>query len=170
MEKPEEIRESFEKAYEELLEPLFRYFSFRFDDRDRARELAQETFMKTWTYLQQGREIKALKPFLYATAGNLFKNELRAKRSSVSLETLMESHGFDAHDEKALPEEAAEARLLMGKLDGLAERHREILMLRYVDGLTNPEIAKTLGIGESAAGVRIHRALAKLRVLHEGTP
>lgn len=168
---PAETRKAFEDAYEELLEPIFRYFAYRLDDRDRARELAQETFMRTWSYLADGKEVTAFKPFLYATAGNLFKNELRARRPSSSLETLMEQKGFDAADERETgPEDAAEARLLFGRLDELPERDREVLTLRYADGLDNREIAHMLAISESATAVRIHRALARLRTIYHGTP
>lgn len=166
MAKPEETRASFEAAYDELLEPLFRYFLYRLEDRDRARELAQETFMKAWAYLASGREVRAMRPFLYTTAGNLFKNELRAKRPAVSLERIMEK-GFDVGDDRQRPERLAEARLLAGRLDELNPRYREILLLRYADGLSNREIAAALGKSESAVAVTIHRALAKLRALHD---
>lgn len=170
MAKPAEVRESFEEAYEQFLEPMFRYFSYRLDDRDRARELAQETFMRAWKHLAGGKEIESFKPFLYTTAGNLFKNELRDRRPASSLETLMETRGFDAEDERVTgADEAADARLLFGKLDELPERDREVLVLRYADGLDNREIAHMLGISESATGVRIHRAIARLRAVYHGT-
>lgn len=166
MEKPEDVRKAFEEAYDELLEPLFRYFLYRLEDRDRSRDLAQETFMKTWTYLASGKEVRALKPFLYTTAGNLFKNELRGRRPTVSLEKIMDT-GFDVRDERQAPETQAEARMLTARLDELRPAYKEILLLRYADGLTNTEIAASLGKSESAVGVTIHRALASLRKLND---
>ena len=45
----------------------------------------------------------------------------------------------------------------------LSERDRDILWLRYFDGLTFPEVAEVLGITENAAAVRHVRALNRLR-------
>jgi RNA polymerase sigma-70 factor (ECF subfamily) len=50
-------------------------------------------------------------------------------------------------------------------LDLLSETDREILWMRYFDGLTFPEVAEVLGIKESAATLRHLRALKRLRAL-----
>src|SRR5205823_607283 len=47
----------------------------------------------------------------------------------------------------------------------LEPRDREVLVLRYLEGLSNDEAAAVLGIGESAAGMRHLRALERLRAL-----
>jgi RNA polymerase sigma-70 factor (ECF subfamily) len=167
MQRHDDLVRAFEDAYEELLEPIFRYFFFRLNDRDRAKELAQETFMRAWTYAAGGKEIRAFKPFLYTTANNLFKNELRGKRPAVSLDALRDENDFDVPSGEASPEEAAEARLLMDKVEELPEGDREIVLLRYADGLSLREIAQALDKSEGAAGVQLHRALQKLKKLHE---
>jgi RNA polymerase sigma-70 factor (ECF subfamily) len=169
MQRHEILAKTFEEAYTELLEPIFRYFFFRLNDRDRAKELAQETFMRAWLYAKSGKEIKMMKPFLYTTANNLFKNELRGRHRTMSLNLLMEEGGFDRASDDVSPEDSAEARLLMDKVDALPASYREVLMLRYVDGLSLREIGSALGKSEGAAGVQVHRALQKLKVLHEKT-
>ena len=45
----------------------------------------------------------------------------------------------------------------------LAPRDREIVLLKFHGQLTNAELARTLGISESNAGTRLHRALERLR-------
>jgi RNA polymerase sigma-70 factor, ECF subfamily len=165
-----DLQKDFEKAYDEFLEPIFRYFYYRFNDRDRAKDLAQETFMRAWLYVRTGKKVEAMKPFLYTTAGNIFKNELRGKKPVTSLDTLTEGTGFEIESEETSAEEVTEARLLMKKLDDLRPSYREVLVLRYVDGLPPKEIAAILGETETNVSVRIHRALRKLRKLHEGIP
>lgn len=167
----ESTEASFIAAYDEHLEALYRYFFFRLNDRERAMDLAQETFMRAWQYVRRGGVIDAMRPFLYATAANLFKNELRGRKPVVSLDALYEEIGFDP--EGATEEEfndAAEARQLMRRVAELSERDQETLTLRYAEGLPVKEIAQLLGQKESAVSVRIHRALRKLKDLHEGTP
>lgn len=162
-----DLAKRFEEAHEELIEPLFRFFYFRLSDRERAKELAQETFLRAWDYARSGREIRALKPFLYTTAGNLYKNELRGRREVVSLELLTEAGVFELESEETSAEELAEAKLLMEKVPELPDSYKEVLLLRYADGLSNKEIAEALDKSEGAVAVQLHRALEKLRELHE---
>ncbi len=49
------------------------------------------------------------------------------------------------------------------RLRGLAPRERELIALKFFAGLANAEIAEVLGIGESNAGTKLHRAVIKLR-------
>lgn len=53
--------------------------------------------------------------------------------------------------------------LVRHALDGLADDHRDVLILRDVEGLTAPEAAQILGIGVDALKSRLHRARAALR-------
>jgi RNA polymerase sigma factor (sigma-70 family) len=107
-----------------------------------------------------------MRPFLYTTANNIFKNELRAKKAVVSYDLLTES-GFEITDETVSIEERTEARLLMQKLPLLPPHYHEVLVLRFVDGLSPQEIGEALGERSATVSVRIHRALHKLRELHE---
>lgn len=166
--KEDELQTRFTQAFDEFLDPIFSYFAYRLNDRDRAKELAQETFMKAWMYARSGKEIEAMRPFLYTIAANLFKNELRGRKFVASLEEKLEEYGFEPQADDLDPEAAAELSLLMRQVDNLPQRDQEILALRYIDGLSLREIAYALGYTETNAGVRVHRALKKLRELYEG--
>ncbi len=50
----------------------------------------------------------------------------------------------------------------------LEPRERELIALKFFAGLANAEIAQVLGIGESNAGTRLHRAMTKLREACDG--
>ena len=45
----------------------------------------------------------------------------------------------------------------------LSARERELIALKYFAGLANAEIAAVIGVSESNAGTKLHRAMAKLR-------
>ncbi|MEX0918132.1 MAG: sigma-70 family RNA polymerase sigma factor [Candidatus Paceibacterota bacterium] len=162
----ETIRTSFENAYDEFLEPIFLFLAARLNNRERAKELAQETFMRAWKYMVDGNTIDNMRPFLYTTAYNLFKNELRAKRESVSLEFLQESRGYDPGD-AALPlDHVLEQRMLIERITELPESYREVLTLRYIDGFAVKDIALMRGETQVAISVKIHRGIAKLRTAY----
>jgi RNA polymerase sigma-70 factor (ECF subfamily) len=123
--------------------------------------------MRAWDYARKGGQIQAMKPFLYTTASNLFKNELRGRKPVVSLDLLMEDGAFEFQSGGMSPEESAEAKLAMRRLENLPGDYREALMLRFVDGLSLREIGEAMGKSEGAAGVQVHRALEKLRKLYK---
>lgn len=154
----------FLKAYDELSDALFRHCFFRTYDRERAHDLVQETFTKTWEYLIEGRQVLNLRAFLYRVATNLIIDESR-KRATVSLDEL-QAVGFDPastdHTHMAMAAEAAEA---LRHLDKLSEEYRQVLIMRYVDGLKPKEIAEVTGETANVISVRLHRATQALKVL-----
>lgn len=162
-----ELKKRFEEAYTELADALFRYLFFRLGDRERAKELVQETFMKAWTYAAKGNHIKEMRPFLYTIAMNLFRNEIRGKRPVVSLDQLMEENSFEPSEEKPKQEDISDGNRLLAQLDELIPAYKEILTLRYVDGLPVKDIARILNENTITTSVRIHRALKRLRKIYE---
>jgi len=150
--------------YDQFADAIFRYCYFRVSSRELAEDLMQESFMKAWKYLCDGHEIDNPKAFLYKTAGNLVIDHYRRKKES-SLEALAEK-GFDPQGDTAstITNYAAGREALL-KLAELAPDHRDILILRYVDGLSIKEIAAAYGLSENAISVRVYRAIHKLKKL-----
>lgn len=164
----------FGEAYERYSDELFRHCAMRLSDRERALELTQEAFVRAWQYIQRGEEVRELRPFLYRTLRNLIIDEYR-KYKSVSLEAMAGEEDESAEyllppDETNTLETAIDrfdGKLALERLQELQENYRDVLLLRYVDGLSPKEIAKEIGESENAVSVRIHRGLKKLRELLE---
>lgn len=156
-------KEAFVAAYNENAEAIFRYCVFRIFDRERSRELMQETFTKTWEYLKEGNEIQNLRAFLYKVAHNLCVNEV-IRRKAYSLDSMKEDSGFDLKDAGSrTPEETAELALLLKCLGMLKPAERDILEMRYVDDLKVSEIAEILGALPNTISVRLKRAENSLK-------
>jgi RNA polymerase sigma-70 factor (ECF subfamily) len=167
----------FGEAYERYSDELFRHASLRLSDRDRALELTQETFLKTWDYIRQGGEVRDVRPFLYRTLHNLIIDEYR-RRKSVSLEAMVEKGGEDGGGVEALlpADDSNSLEAAIERFDGaraldalkqLPDSYREVVSMRYVDSLSPKEIAEAIGETENAVSVRIHRGLKKLKDLLE---
>jgi RNA polymerase sigma-70 factor (ECF subfamily) len=161
--------QDFLRLYDELSEPLFRHCYFRVSSRELAEDLTQESFMRVWDYFSAGKAIDNPKAFLYRIAGNLIIDHYRRKKEA-SLEVLAED-GYDpAGDDATTILAQAEGGRALRLLEQLEPQHREVLTLRYVDGLDLGEIAKVIGQSENAVSVRIHRATDKLKTLfHHGS-
>ena len=157
----------FEELFKRQNNAIFRHLFYRLGDRERAKELTQEVFMKTWQHLSKGNTIEFEKAFLYQVANNLFINEIRTKKQSVSLDDLHEKGGFEIEDTAESPEQRSEQRELLDQLDKLPENYREVLILRYIDGMAVQDIATLLNEKETNISMRIARALSKLKEHYE---
>lgn len=155
--------EEFLKAYDELSDALFRHCYYRCYDRERAKELMQECFVRAWEYVVEGKDIKNLKAFLYRVANNLVIDESRKKKES-SLDVLMEA-GFEPADGKDQTVINAEAGQMMRLLDRIDEKYRRVVAMRYLDDLSPKEIAIVMGESENVVSVRLHRGIRQLRDL-----
>jgi RNA polymerase sigma-70 factor (ECF subfamily) len=171
-----EQERQFGEAYERYSDELFRHCALRLSDRERALEITQEAFLRAWQYIERGETVRELRPFLYRTLHNLIIDEYR-KMKSLSLESLVRTDEGDGDIESLMPAdetntlEAAidrfEGARALKALKELPDSYREVLVMRYVDGLSPGEIAEAISESENAVSVRVHRGLKKLKVLLE---
>lgn len=152
----------FIKAYDDFADAIFRYCFLRVSGRELAQDITQETFLRVWNYLAEGKNVKNFRPFLYRVATNLIIDEFR-KKKPVSLDAMKED-GVDIRlsNEKDLNEliDANDAVRVTAKLE---DKYREIIILRYLDGFSVKEIAEIVQESENVVSVRLHRGLKKLK-------
>lgn len=158
------LNTNFSKSYEEYSDAIFRYCLYQTSDREKALDLTQDTFIKTWEYLSQGNKVDNLRAFLYKVAGNLII-DYRRKKKSDSLDQMTEG-GFDVKDttdEMERTENVFEKDLALKVIDQLEEKYKDVLILRFVEDMSIKEIAKVMHQNENNISVRIHRGLQKLK-------
>lgn len=157
-----EIEAEFLKAYDDLADTLFRHAYFKVGDREKAKDLIQETFMKIWTIFSSGEKIKNVKAYSFKILNNMIIDYYR-KKKETSLEVLSED-GFDVPDdshEVSIVE--AEINVLRKAVWQLESQFREVLTMRYITGLSPKEIAEAIGETENNVSVRINRGIKKLK-------
>lgn len=163
-----DIINKFEEIYAKESDAIFRFCFVRVSNREQALDITQETFLRLWQSLQDGKEISNNKAFLFTIARRLIIDWYR-KKKSLSLDGILlreDNEGFDFMDlgtDKEGLESVAEGRYLISKINELTEASREPVYLRFVEDLSPPEIGKILGISANAASVRINRGLEELR-------
>lgn len=145
-------------------QPLVRYLTRRLGDRDRAEEIAQETFVRA---LRQ-KELQNERAWLFAVATNLVRDEARRDtRHRRHLELLTAEARAESVEEPRDELERAEERALARKaIDALGERDREALLMKE-EGLNYPEIALALGLSEASVGTTLSRARRRLVEAYE---
>lgn len=158
----ERIEQEFLEAYDAYADAIFRHCYYRVFDREIGRDLMQETFVRAWEYLCKGEEVRNMRALLYRIANNLVIDHSRKKRES-SLEVLQEA-GFEpsVDDSEKMKSKVEHARVV-GTLKNLDDTYRDVLVMRYMNGLTPSEIAEVTGETPNTISVRIYRGLKQLR-------
>lgn len=144
-------------------------------DRDRAQEIAQETFLRVYIHRERYRPSGKFSTWLYTIAMNLGKNEIRRRvrsRGVVSLDKMVEaagdSGGFVA-DPGPGPERQYRRRDLERKVADavgrLPRKFREVIVLRDMQQLSYEEIGEILRIPGGTVRSRINRARLALKDL-----
>jgi RNA polymerase sigma-70 factor, ECF subfamily len=139
-----------------------------------AEEIAQDAFIRAYralsSFTAERVQKLALRAWLYQIALNVFRNRTRLKRLvTVSTDADL-GDGVTLEppdDEAARPEPSAERAEqlteLATKLAALPARHREALVLRYIEGFEYAEIAALLKQPLGTVKSNIHRGLEALR-------
>jgi RNA polymerase sigma-70 factor (ECF subfamily) len=146
------------------LEPMLtRFLQRNWRAEAEIADLRQEAYARVYEAAQRERPLQ-VKPFLFQVARNLMIDRLR-KQSVVSLETMADFDLLSVSDDKPSSEAYVaarqELRLLQTALDDLPPRCREVVLMRKIEGLSQKEVAKRMGItietveNQVAKGVRL---------------
>jgi len=156
------------EIYERYRASVFSYIFYRLSDQDDAEDLTAEVFMrmltKIHTYVHQARPILA---WLYTIARNLVIDHYRSGRkiNAMPLDEarLTSEYGLPGKEvQEHLDQEA-----LAQALDCLTEEQRQVILLKFIEGRENEEVAEILGKNERAVRSLQHRALVALQKVME---
>ncbi|MCY1396133.1 putative RNA polymerase sigma factor FecI [compost metagenome] len=156
------LLQSFQEHYDDLLQFLTR----RMNDRQRAADVAQETYLKLVKIDQQNVAVLNDRSFIFRVAGNLAIDTLRREQRLAA--NLSDPAAGDEVADPAPPPEAAllateRLAILDEALLQLSANARQALLLNRVEGLTQAQIAVRLGVSESMVAKYIGQALRHCR-------
>lgn len=144
-------------------------------NRAEAQDLAQEVFITVFKSIDSFRGDAKLGTWLYRVAVNHCKNRIKYldRRSTRAHDEIDDAHEGDVADGGAVggrparPDEATEGaemeRAVQGALAGLDPEHRELIVLRDLEGLAYEEIVQITGLPDGTVKSRLHRARAALK-------
>ena len=140
-------------------------------DPDEADDLTQEVFLQAHRKLASLRDPDAVVAWLYRIATHACYDRFRKWGRQPTLSPLDASGHADAGppagggNEPSLGrvmEQAEMSSCVRGYLDKLPADYRTVILLHDLEGLTNVEIAETLGVSLDTVKIRVHRARRKL--------
>ncbi len=158
--------EAFGMLYEQYAEVIFRYVYSHLEGRLDAEDLTEEIFLRAWRalpkYDERGLPFSA---FLFRIARNSLIDYYRQHKSVQSIEEME----LQAHE--AGPEEMVDHKLenhqLRDTIARLREDYRNVLIFRFLSGLSPEETAQVMQRSVGAVRVLQHRALSALKDLME---
>lgn len=159
---------AFGEIYERYYLGVYKYIYYRVGDQSLAEDLTMEVFVKAMEAID-GFSFRGV-PFsawLYRIASNLVIDHFRRQPDHAELSLEEKLVGSVEHPAQVLDEKFSH-QALQQALAELTDDQQQVIVLKFVDGLSNLEVAQILGKTEGAVKSLQHRALASLgRVLGE---
>jgi len=155
--------ERFELLYRSSRDDIFAYVATLLNDRAAAEDITALAFERAYrrrmTFDRRRGEERA---WLFGIARNAALDELRRRKRVASLVVDPEDVSETLEDDDGA-EVALRRTAVRSALAELPARDREIIALKFHAGLRNTELARVLGVSETAAGTLLYRAMEKLR-------
>lgn len=160
----EQKKQHFLAIYDEHHDAIFRFCALKVSSRELAQDLTQDALMRYWQSLRKGDAIQNDRAYLYTLARNLVIDWYRKKKDQ-SLDDMMEKGvdfagaGMDSVTELA---EFEEVLRIVAQLD---QDSQDVLLMRFMEGLSPKDIAVILNESSNVISVRLHRAIKKVQDL-----
>lgn len=156
---------AFGDLYERYLDDIYRYIFYRVGDEAEAEDLTENVFLKAWQALPKSRRrIDSFRAWIYRIAHNLVIDGYRTRKATHSLDEFV-SLRDEAPSPEALAQLSDESSRLVRKFAQLKPQLRQVLLCRFVSGLSHAETARVLDLKKGHVRVLQHRALKEIRRL-----
>ncbi|MDO8655007.1 MAG: sigma-70 family RNA polymerase sigma factor [bacterium] len=170
----EQIRAEFSKIYDTYNGKIYRFIYLKVESREVAEDLASEVFLSAWSAFakataDKGNLIKNIQAYLYQIARNTVSDHHGSKKvRTVSVEEYADIPDMgDPVEEQAMI--SLEIERIKGVLKELNNDYQDLIIWKYLDELSYPEIAQITGKTEDTVRVGVHRAIQALKGKLEAT-
>ena len=152
-------KDAFGRLFERYHGPVLYYVRRLLGDLDRAEDVLQDVWLTVYRQIGRLEEPLAFPVWLYRIARNKTIQRLRAKRIEIPLEEHSAAWAEVPADDFT-PEQAGQIHTCLEKL---SRRHREVLVLRFMQQMKYEQIASVVGCSVGTVKSRLHHAKHKLR-------
>lgn len=160
-----EDKAAFGELYERYLQKIYSYVYYRMGNVHDAEDLTAKVFFRALAhignYVEQGVPFQA---WLYRIAHNLVANWHRdqSRRKIIALDDYV-AHSLQTEAPDRLTEELEERNQLLEAVRRLPEDRQQLLLLKFVEQMSNADIGLVMGRTEGAVKSLYHRTLLALR-------
>ena len=155
--------EAFGRIYDGYVERIYRFVFFRVDDQQTAEDITSQVFLKAWSNLDRFEFTRT--PYiawLYTIAHNTVIDHYRTRKVTTALEDVQLSQPDDAEAVENQIDLTVEMKTIKTAMQSLTGDQHQVLHLRFIEGMSNTEIAQQLGKREGAIRALQMRGLQSL--------
>jgi RNA polymerase sigma-70 factor, ECF subfamily len=158
---------AFERLYSLYFDRVYRYVRLRVDNPSDAEDVTATVFYRAWSRINRfsPKHDASFAVWLYRLAHNLIVDTYRRARDAMPLDQAIEHEGAGGPTSDA--ETEVEWRLTLAELHmalgALTEEQREVVALRFVEGLSAREVGAIMGKQEGTVRGMQYRAIEALR-------
>ncbi len=160
-------RDAFGRLVERYQDRLFNTLLRIVGSREDAADAVQDAFVQAYVKLESFRGASQFYTWLYRIAMNVALSRQRRRRPMASVDQAKESVGEEPADAAALPEEVVlsqeRVEQVQAALADLGDDHRQILVLREIEGCAYETIAEILDLPVGTVRSRLFRARMQLK-------
>jgi RNA polymerase sigma-70 factor (ECF subfamily) len=159
--------EAFAKVYDLYVTPIYRFIYFKVSNQQDAEDLTSEVFLKVWQYATETEDIiENFRALIYKIARNAVIDFYRQRARGDLVqdeETLMGIKDDRQQSFLKQIEVEFDFKNIELVLRRVKDEYRDVIVLRYIDGLSTKEIARILDKSHGSVRVLLHRALNVIR-------
>ncbi|MEK7672591.1 MAG: sigma-70 family RNA polymerase sigma factor [Patescibacteria group bacterium] len=162
-------QEAFAKIYDVFIDPIYRYVYYRVNSAE-AEDLIETVFLKAWENIKQYKhDKKSFAAWLFRIAHNLVVDHYRSSKDKVYEELNAQLPDLNRqHNPIKSTQNILDNQMLKEAIGSIKREYREIIIHKFVNELSNKEIAEVLNKSEGSLRILQFRALKALRnVLEE---
>jgi RNA polymerase sigma-70 factor (ECF subfamily) len=156
---------AFEDLVRAMERPLLYYAASLTGNPDSGLDVLQEVWIKAFRGIGKLKDPSALRSWLYTITHGIAVDRIRRNSSRERAETV-ELENFQEAEEPSFSEEDAAA--IHQALSEIGLKHREVLVLHFLDDLSIAEIAKVVGCSEGTVKSRMHYAKRAMKGILSG--
>jgi len=155
--------EAFGQLYDAYMERIYRFVYFRVEDQQTAEDITSQVFLKAWNNLDRFSFNRTpYLAWLYTIAHNAVIDHYRTRKVTAALDDVQLSQQDHAEAVENEIDLTSEMKTIKEVLQTLTDDQQKVLTLKFIEGMSNNEIARHLGKREGAIRALQMRGLQAL--------
>ena len=155
--------EAFGQLYDAYMERIYRFVYFRVEDQQTAEDITSQVFLKAWSNLDRFSFNRTpYLAWLYTIAHNAVIDHYRTRKVTTALDDVQLSQPDHSEAVENDIDLTAEMQSVKTALQALTDDQQKVLTLKFIEGMSNNEIAHQLGKREGAIRALQMRGLQAL--------
>ena len=156
-------KKKFGKIYDKYVKKIYRFIFLKVSSQEAAEDLTAQVFTKGWKRFRTSQDIENPSAYLYQVAraelADYYRKRNRFQIISTEADSITDPQPSMEENQQA----QSDIEMMRTSLSKLNDDEQNVVIWRYLDGLSFKEIAQIMERPEGTIRVMLHRALKELR-------